>query len=182
MKTALVIAAHPDDEVLGFGATIARMTEEGWQVHVFIAAEGITGRSKERNQWPSRDALEDLNKSAMAANKILGSSSLQLNSLPDNRMDSVALLDIVKLLELEIERYKPSIVFTHHSGDVNIDHRILHDAVIAACRPQPGHPVKTLLFFEIPSSTEWRPASSQIYFAPNCYYDVTNYLEKNSML
>lgn len=178
MKTALVIAAHPDDEVLGCGATIARLTKEGWAVHVLIVAEGSTSRSAERDISMHRGKLSDLAKCVEAANSILGSTSIKLNSLPDNRMDGVELLDIVKLVEAEVERFKPCMVLTHHAGDVNVDHRVLHDAVIAACRPQPQHSVKNLLFFEIPSSTEWRPAASGMYFAPNYFYDVTDYMVK----
>ncbi|MGO8755128.1 MAG: PIG-L deacetylase family protein [Gallionellaceae bacterium] len=178
MNIALVIAAHPDDEVLGCGATIARLAAEGWAVHVLIVAEGSTSRNAVRDPAMHEGKLSDLAKCAEAANRILGSASLKLNSLPDNRMDGVELLDIVKLVEAEIDRRKPCLVLTHHAGDVNIDHRVLHDAVIAACRPQPQHPVKNLLFFEVPSSTEWRPAASGMYFAPNYYYDVTAYLEK----
>lgn len=176
MNTALVIAAHPDDEVLGCGATMARLAAEGWDVHVLIVAEGATSRSAMRNPAMHELELSDLAKCAEAANHILGSASLKLHSLPDNRMDGVDLLDIVKVVEAEIDRHKPRLVLTHHAGDVNIDHRVLHDAVIAACRPQPRHSVKNLLFFEVPSSTEWRPAASGMYFAPNYFYDVTDYM------
>ena len=110
--------------------------------------------------------------------KILGSVSVNLLSLPDNRMDSLELLNIVKLIEKFVFRYKPSLVFTHHAGDVNIDHKIVHDAVIAACRPQPNYAVRELLFFEVPSSTEWRPSSSGIYFMPNYFYNVSEYIDK----
>jgi LmbE family N-acetylglucosaminyl deacetylase len=178
MNTALVIAAHPDDEVLGCGATIARLVAEGWAVHVTIVAEGATSRSVKRDPSMHQVELSDLAKCAEAANNILGSASLKLYSLPDNRMDGVELLDVVKLVEAEINHYKPCLVLTHHAGDVNIDHRVLHDAVITACRPQPQHLVKNLLFFEVPSSTEWRPAASGMYFAPNYFYDVTAFLEK----
>ena len=178
MKTALVIAAHPDDEVLGCGATIARLSHEGWKVHVLIVAEGATSRAEKRDIEANSEELSVLAKCAEEANKILGTASFKLLSLPDNRMDSIDLLDIVKIVEEYILKYKPSLIFTHHAGDVNIDHKILHDAVIAACRPQPNHSVKKLLFFEVPSSTEWRPASSGIYFTPNYFYDVSEYISK----
>ncbi len=178
MKIALVIAAHPDDEVLGCGATIARLSHEGWKVHVLIVAEGGTSRAEKRDIEANSEELSVLAKCAEEANKILGTASFKLLSLPDNRMDSIDLLDIVKIVEEYILKYKPSLIFTHHAGDVNIDHKILHDAVIAACRPHPNHSVKKLLFFEVPSSTEWRPASSGIYFTPNYFYDVSEYISK----
>lgn len=177
-KTALVVAAHPDDEVLGCGATIARLVSEGWDVHVLIVAEGATSRSVKRDPSIFQGELSSLTKCAETANKILGSTSIKLYSLPDNRLDGVELLDVVKLIEAEIECYKPSMVLTHHTSDVNIDHRVLHNAVITACRPQPLHPVKTLLFFEVPSSTEWCPPASGICFAPNYFYDTTAFLDK----
>jgi len=178
MKIALVVAAHPDDEVLGCGATIARLSHEGWKVHVLIVAEGATSRAEKRDIEANSRELFALAKCAEEANKILGTASVKLLSLPDNRMDSLDLLDIVRILEEQIQKFKPSLIFTHHAGDVNIDHKILHDAVIAASRPQPNHSVKELLFFEVPSSTEWRPASSGIYFSPNYFYDVSEHISK----
>ncbi len=176
MSVALVIAAHPDDEVLGCGATIARLVAEGWKVHVLIVAEGATSRSDKRDPSMHQAELSDLGKCADVANSILGSTTIKLYSLPDNRMDGLELLDVVKLVEAEIDRHKPCLVLTHHASDVNIDHRVLHDSVVVACRPQPQHSVKSLLFFEVPSSTEWRPAASGVYFSPNCFYDVTDYM------
>jgi LmbE family N-acetylglucosaminyl deacetylase len=178
MKTALVVAAHPDDEVLGCGATIARLSHEGWKVHVLIVAEGATSRAEKRDIEANSGEFSALAKCAEEANKILGVASVKLLSLPDNRMDSIDLLDIVKIVEEYVLKYKPNLIFTHHSGDVNIDHQILHNAVIAACRPQPNYSVKELLFFEVPSSTEWRPASSGIYFTPNYFYDVSEHISK----
>lgn len=116
MNTALVIAAHPDDEVLGCGATIARLAAEGWDVHVLIVAEGATSLSVKRDTLMHQGELSDLAKCAEAANKILGSTSLKLCSLPDNRMDGVELLDVVKIVEAEIDRYKPCLVLTHQQA------------------------------------------------------------------
>lgn len=178
MNIALVIAAHPDDEVLGCGATIARLTDEGWAVHVGILAEGATSRNTKRDPSMHVEELSELAKCAEMANKILGSRSVKLLSLPDNRMDGMELLDVVKIVEAEIDRHRPTMVLTHHAGDVNVDHGVIHDAVITACRPQPGHPVKTLLFFEVPSSTEWRPSASGMQFAPNTFYDITDSIDR----
>lgn len=178
MNVALVIVAHPDDEVLGCGATIARLTDQGWQVHVVILAEGATSRNPRRDPAKYAEELSELAKCAEMANRILGAKSVKLLSLPDNRMDGMELLDIVKIVEAEIEHHRPVLVFSHHAGDVNVDHRIIHDAVITACRPLPGHSVKTLLFFEVPSSTEWRPVASGMQFAPDYFYDVTAFLDK----
>ena len=176
MNRVLVIAAHPDDEVLGCGATIAKHASEGDEVHVVILAEGITSRSKKRDRDKSGCQLSQLALIAERANKLLGVTKLDLHDLPDNRLDSLDLLDIVKLIEGYMDSVKPNIVYTHHSGDVNIDHRRIHDAVITSTRPQPGQSVHTLLFFEVPSSTEWQPSGTAPVFAPNWFVDVSQSL------
>ena len=172
----LVVAAHPDDEVLGCGGAIAKHVQEGDRVHVLILAEGATSRNRERDRQQFQTELSDLEISANQASKILGVNSLFLHSFPDNRMDSCDLLDIVKVIEQAIEQYQPQIVYTHHSGDVNIDHRRIHEAVITSCRPLPNHSVHTLLFFEIPSSTEWQTSGSAPPFIPNWFIDISETL------
>ena len=152
---------------------MARLAQEGWAVHVLIVAEGATSRGAQRDRGNAKAELSALARAAQAANDILGMASVTLDAFPDNRMDSVDLLDVVKVVERTIERHDPSVVFTHHAGDVNIDHRVLHDAVIAACRPLPGSGVRELLFFEVPSSSEWRPPSSGPAFHPNVFFDVS---------
>ena len=176
MKSALVVAAHPDDEVLGCGGTIARLSSEGWAVHVLIVAEGATSRDSSRNRDARRGELSELGRAANAANAILGAASVVLGDLPDNRMDSIDLLDVVKLVEQSISTHTPRLVFTHHVGDLNVDHRVLHDAVVTACRPLPGTCVEELLFFEVASSTEWTPSPSGPMFAPTVFYDITGHL------
>ncbi|MEI6207382.1 MAG: PIG-L deacetylase family protein [Desulfuromonadales bacterium] len=176
IRRILVIAAHPDDEVLGCGATIARHAKAGDEVHVVILAEGVTSREKVRERGHCETKLSELAKAAHTANEILGVHSLSLNDLPDNRLDSVDLLDVVKLIEDYVRTIEPDILYTHHAGDVNIDHRRIHEAVITATRPQPGQTVKTLLFFEIQSSTEWQPPGSAPPFAPNWFVDITSTL------
>lgn len=173
-----VIAAHPDDEVLGCGGAIARFIESGADVHVLIMAEGITARDSVRDRCQREEELSELHAMAKKSHDILGSSSLQLLNFPDNRMDSCDRLDIVKAVEEFVEKHKPSVVFTHHSSDVNIDHRRVHEAVITACRPTPGHCVKKLFFFEVASSTEWRPAATVMPFIPNYFVDISSTLDK----
>jgi LmbE family N-acetylglucosaminyl deacetylase len=177
MKTALVVAAHPDDEVLGCGGTVARMSSEGWSVHVLIVAEGATSRDSSRDRDARQGELSELARAANAANAILGAASVVLGDLPDNRMDSIDLLDVVKLVESAVSTHRPSLVFTHHVGDLNVDHRVLHNAVVIACRPLPGSCVEELLFFEVASSTEWTPSTSGPAFAPTVFYDITAHLQ-----
>jgi N-acetylglucosamine malate deacetylase 1 len=171
-KVALVVAAHPDDEVLGCGGTMARLANEGAAVHVLLMADGERSRISDLEALsPRRVAARTA--AAEAAARTLGCASVELLDLPDNRLDQIELLDIVRRVEAVVQRYQPATVFTHHAGDVNIDHRLVHDAVIAACRPQPDHAVQELLFFEVPSSTEWRPPGSGHSFAPNWFVDIS---------
>ena len=173
----LVVAAHPDDEILGCGGTMAKHVKQGHQVNVLIMAEGVTSRDSTRNRKKRKNELSELTKAAKIANDLIGVKSLHLHDFPDNRLDSMDLLDLIIVIESYINKYQPSIVYTHHRGDVNIDHTIVHDAVLAATRPQPGHCVKTLLFFESASSTEWRPPQSIISFHPNWFIDISDTLE-----
>lgn len=176
--SVLVVAAHPDDEVLGCGGTLARLADEGHDVHILILAEGVTSRAPSRDRETKVSELSELKRCAETAKTILGGVSVKVCDFPDNRMDSVDLLDVVKLVEGEITRHRPQLLFTHHGGDVNIDHRVVHDAVVAACRPQPGHPVRQLLFFEVASSTEWRPPGFVEGFSPTCFYDIGRHLAR----
>ena len=170
MKQVLVIVAHPDDEVIGCGASISKWTSAGISVHVLIMAEGSTSRDSNAPEVNNSPAL--LAKSAQRAGKIIGASSVKLLGFPDNRMDSLDRLVVIKEIEKAIKLLKPDTVVTHHAGDVNIDHRIVHESVVTACRPQPGNCVKRLLAFEVLSSTEWQPTGSNIAFQPNWFENV----------
>ncbi|MBO1063874.1 PIG-L deacetylase family protein [Anabaena sp. 54] len=174
--TVLVVAAHPDDEVLGCGGAIAKHAQQGDNVHILILAEGATSRDEKRDRSHFQRELSALASAAKQASEILGSTSVSLKDFPDNRMDGCELLDIVKVIEDAVTHIHPQIVYTHHNGDVNIDHRRVHEAVITACRPKPGSSIKTLLFFEVPSSTEWRPPGSAPSFAPNWFVDISETL------
>lgn len=175
-KTVVVVAAHPDDEALGCGGTIAHMAKDGWAVHVLLLADG-EGARRPSGGADATNLVAARNEAADAAGRIMGCASMTTLALPDNRLDQLDMLDLVKVIEEFVNRHRPQTVFTHHGGDVNIDHRVVHEAVIAACRPQPGHPVRDLLFFEVPSSTEWRPGGSLHPFVPNWFVDVSSTIE-----
>jgi LmbE family N-acetylglucosaminyl deacetylase len=179
--SALVVAAHPDDEVIGCGGTIARMAAQGWDVHVLILAEGETSRLPARDRTGKRDELSALAAAARHAGEILGARSVTLEDWPDNRMDSLELLDVVKRIEREINRVRPQRVLTHHVSDVNVDHRVIHEAIAAACRPLPETSLRELLFFEVASSTEWRPAQSAPLFQPNLFVDISAYWDRKRL-
>lgn len=177
MKQILVVAAHPDDEVIGCGAAIAKHVQSGDEVHVAILAEGITSRDKVRNREQNIQEMLDLQKSANMANAILGVSTVTFGTFPDNRMDSIDLLDVTKFVEELIEKINPDMVYTHYSRDVNIDHQIINHAVITACRPLPGTQNKTILFFEVASSTEWQINNTHSAFSPNWFVDVSDTID-----
>jgi len=172
----LVVAAHPDDEILGCGGAMARHVREGDEVHVMIMAEGLTSRSG-FDAAGGQGELAELARVAQAANSRLGITEVSLHGFPDNRMDSVDRLDVTKVIEEKIASFAPALVYTHHAGDMNIDHRVIHDAVNTACRSTPGHPVRTLLYFEVPSSTEWQIPGSAPVFAPTWFVDISATLD-----
>ena len=177
-KTALVVAAHPDDEVLGCGGTMARMADEGWDVSVLILAEGATSRAEKRDRGAHASDLSALAESARRAAGILGATGVELADFPDNRMDGVELLDVVQRIEEVIAKVRPVRVLTHRLGDVNVDHTVVHHAVAAACRPLPASSVAEVLYFEVPSSTEWRFAHATPAFAPNLFVDIESSLDR----
>lgn len=171
-NAVLVVAAHPDDEVLGCGGTIAKLAQKGHSVHILILAEGITSREVSRDRDSKREELNDLAVIAEKSAKILGAKSIQLKSFPDNRMDGVEQLEVVKVIEQIIDDMKPHTVLTHHCGDVNVDHRVVHQSVITACRPTPAQCVKRILAFEVPSSTEWQVNAGFSPFQPNWFETI----------
>ena len=172
----LVCAAHPDDEILGCGGTMAGHIAAGDRVAVVIFAEGFTSRQPQRNRRSAEKELIKLRKATVAANRILGVSDVRLHGFPDNRMDTIDRLDVVKIVEDHIARVMPDIIYTHSATDVNIDHRVLHDAVIAATRPMPDKQIGRLLFFEVPSSTEWQVPGAYP-FVPNWFVDINRTLK-----
>lgn len=175
-RNILIIAAHPDDEVLGCGGAIAKFAEEGATINAAFLADGIRSRSDEVGD--PKIALNARRNAAEAAGKILGIKSVNFENYPDNQMDTVGLLNIVKSVEALISKFNPDTVLTHHSGDLNIDHRITCEAVVTACRPQKGNTVKQLLCFEVPSSTEWQLADNVPAFLPNWFVDISSTLDR----
>lgn len=151
---------------------MARFADRGDNVHVLLLADGESSRMSR-----GQEKIEARGLAAHRAAEILGCRSLELHTLPDNRLDTVPLLDVVQLIEKRIGEVRPDVVFAHHGGDVNVDHRVVHEAVLAACRPIPGSTVRKLYFYEVASSTEWRPPYSAQPFLPNAFFDIEPYLE-----
>ena len=181
----LVIAAHPDDEILGMGGTIKKYTKSGMKVKIVFMATGIFARRSSnyenspkyqfdnKSKKLAKTQLEKLRHDASSATKIVGVKDIEFLDFPDNEMDLVSNLQITKKIEEIIKKYNPSIVYTHSPHDINIDHRILYNATITATRPSPSTKVKQVISFEVPSSTEWNFPSA---FSPNIFVDITKEL------
>jgi len=175
----LVVAAHPDDEVLGMGGTILKHSINGDKVHVVYLTKGIASRTKysdlkkdsSRNKKLEKE-IENLRKNALKASKILKVKDVKFFDFPDNEMDSVPLLKVVKVVEKEIKRIKPNTIYTNFYDDLNVDHQTVFKATLTACRPVPNN-IKNLICFEVPSSTEWQHPFN---FKPNYFVNIYQYL------
>lgn len=169
----LAVFAHPDDEVLGAGATLARHAAAGDAVHILLLADGETSRGGH-----GEDRVGSRGQAAATAARVLGAAPPRLLGLPDQRLDTVPLLDIVREIEAAAAAISPAIVYTHHPDDLNADHRIVCGAAMTAFRPQPGSAVRAIYACEIASSTEWSPPSDLRGFKPRRFIDVSATLAK----
>lgn len=171
----LVVAAHPDDEVLGCGGTIARLAASR-PTHLAILGEGLNARYSGGRGAPRR-ALHQLKQQARIAAALMGVRDVTFEGLPDNRFDQMPLLEVVKRVERIVARVRPSVVYTHHPGDLNVDHGITFRAVLTATRPLSGCPVRALYAFEVPSSTEWSFQRVGQPFCPNVFQDISETID-----
>lgn len=173
-KKILIVAAHPDDEVLGCFGTVARLIKEGYMAYTLILGEGKTSRDERRTIENKKSDIELLNTEIQRANELIGVKKVFIESFPDNRFDSVDLLDIIKVISKVKEEVQPDVIFTHYDNDLNIDHQITYKAVVTATRPMEEECVKEIYSFEILSSTEWNYPLS---FNPDTFVDITKTLD-----
>lgn len=173
MRRILIIVAHPDDEVLGCGGTIAKHSDLGDLVNVIFLADGVNSRSD-----AGLIELEIRKTNAKAACKILGVNHISFGQFPDNKLDTLPLIEIVKYIETALTEFNPDIIYTHSALDLNIDHQIVNRAVITATRPQGNSSIKTILSFEILSSTEWFFSEMMPAFKPNWFEDISKTLDR----
>jgi N-acetylglucosamine malate deacetylase 1 len=167
----LVVAAHPDDELLGVGATVARHAVAGDVVTAVVVSEGASARYE--------DGAENvLRASGQAAAKILGVKEIRFLGMRDQHLDAGPILSVIQPIERVVDELRPDIVYTHHWGDLNRDHRVVSEAVMVACRPVGDHYPRKVLLFETPSATEWSPPDPAAQFVPNHFVDVTNTIER----
>ncbi len=173
----LVLASHPDDEVLGCGGTIARLAQDGVDVDIAILGEGVTSRYADRDE-ADLEVVARLHDTSRRVGELLGARSVELFGLPDNRFDTVPLLDVVKVIEELVERLRPATLFTQAGGDLNVDHAVLFRAALTATRPVAGHPVRRVYAYEVMSSTEWAFGQFEPAFQPNLFVDIAATLER----
>jgi LmbE family N-acetylglucosaminyl deacetylase len=173
-RKILVVVAHPDDEVLGPGGSMYRLIHEyGCIIRAVILGEGITSRSNSRDVEKWSEELKIHKANIETARKNIGYQSVGVYDFPDNRFDSIPLLDIIKVVEYEKSTFQPDIIFTHHGGDLNVDHQKTFEAVITATRPMPHENTSTIITFETMSGTEWRSSSDPRHFLPNLFVEIS---------
>ncbi|MFN7933204.1 MAG: PIG-L deacetylase family protein [Bryobacteraceae bacterium] len=166
----LIVAAHPDDELLGVGGTAAAHARRGDEVHALILCEGVSVR-----YGPERAA--EIAAEAQRAARILGVSQIKMGRLPEQRLDELCLLQVIQEIEPVLASYEPHVVYTHFGGDMNRDHRIVSEAVLVAARPCSAPFLRELLMFETASSTEWSSPGLLPAFQPNLFVDITSHLD-----
>ena len=174
MKNIFVVAAHPDDEILGCGGTLLKHIANGDKVYILFVSEGVTGRYKKNEK---RKYLKEISKRNKMAEKVaklgkfeivdfLGLKNLELGSYPHNY--------ITNLIIKYFKKYKPDVVYTHFEHDLNIDHYHTFFSTFIACRPNKDFKIKKFLSFEIPSSTDWGINNNGRLFNPNYFVDITD--------
>ncbi len=169
-KQILVVAAHPDDEVLGCGGLIKRSVNAGDTCYVLILTDGGAGRF-------DASQIEALKQNAIQANKSLGTTEVFFESLPNQALDTLAITEVAHTIEKYIAKLRPSVIYTHHNGDLNMDHRVAFEATILAARPLPGQCVKEIYSYNVPSSTEWMCIHGEKPFIPNYFVDILNFID-----
>ena len=166
----LVVAAHPDDEILGAGGTLARHVRGGDEVHAMVVSEGAGSRYDD-------GMMEQLQSQGRRAAAEIGFASLRFDALPDQRLETLPLIELTQRIETVIDELHPDTVYTHFPEDVNNDHGVVARAVWTACRPYRAPFVRRFLVFETPSSTEWSWPLPGSAFSPNHYVDIADTLD-----
>jgi N-acetylglucosamine malate deacetylase 1 len=169
-ERVLVVAAHPDDEALGCGGTIARHVKAGHCVKILFLADGVGARNPQ--DTAQSDLLCERRSASLHAISHLGAREPTFLDFPDNRLDTVALLDVVQAIEKHAFEFAPTRVYTHHGNDLNVDHRVAAQAVMTAFRPVPHQGVRSIYGFETLSSTEWAFGMREPWFCPQRFVNV----------
>lgn len=172
-RTVLVVAAHADDEALGCGGALGRHARSGDRVLALHLTDGVGSR-----QAGGRKAVAERRRASEEAASVLGFEWIGRGDFPDNELDTVPLLEVVRFVEERVTRFAPDVVYTHHGGDLNVDHRLAFRATLTALRPEPDAPSAEIRAFEVPSSTEWSHRSVGPAFTPNLFLDIVEDWER----
>lgn len=167
----LVLAAHPDDEILGPGGTIAKHSSCGDRVTFAFVADACSARYDE-------PTMQTVRRNALVAAEQLGVNDVLFAGMPDQRLDGLPVLTITQWIEGIMKDLQPQIIYTHHHGDINSDHRVVHEATLTAARPYAAPYVERILCYETPSATEWAAPITAYRFTPNVFVDISDFLEK----
>lgn len=169
-KNILAVVAHADDEAIGCGGTLVKHQQQGDSITIIYMTDGVSSRGN------SSEDIENRRMMTKRAGKYLNAKLHQFN-FPDNEMDQTSLLKIIQSIESVITGTSPDIVYTHHSSDLNVDHRMVHQAVMTAFRPMPNKKTPAIYSFEVNSSTEWNTPNSSNSFTPNFFVDISSQIE-----
>ena len=175
MKKVLILAAHADDDILGCGGTMAKHSDQGDEVSVLFLTNGVGARGKGDSISQNIDFRDQAAEKALA---IVGAKLLDRLDFPDNAIDSLPRIKVIRAVENVINIYRPDVIYTHHGGDLNVDHRRALEAVMTACRPQPESSVSKIYSFEVASSTGWQGNTLFNPFVPNHYVEITEQLDR----
>ncbi len=181
MNKVLVIVAHADDEAIGCGGTLLKHSDNGDKIQIIYMTNGISARNTLIQEKEQKEINKRLNAQQQAC-QLLNTDKFYNYDFPDNQMDQVPLINVTQAIEKVIDDFQPNMIYTHHGGDLNIDHRIVHQAVMTACRPQPNSTITTILTFEVNSSTEWSSTSIGDYFMPNYFIDISQLQTRKQQL
>ena len=168
MKKILIIVAHPDDETIGCGGTIAKHVHNKDKVFCVSFTDGVSSRGASNINKKKRVT------SKLKASKILGFNWINnTHVFKDNQLDTYPLIKFVKIIEKIKKKINPDIIYTHNSSDLNIDHKVISNATSVAFRPQPNEKFRKIIAFEIPSSTDY--SNEDFFFRPNHWVNISNY-------
>lgn len=174
-KRVMIVAAHPDDEILGCGGTLIKHRENGDEIFILWLADGESSRGKQKN-------IRKRNQQAKTVARQLKTKGAKFGKFPDNEFDKVSLLRIARLVEAVVRMWKPNVIYTHHEGDLNVDHRLTYRAVITACRPGMFPSVEEIMTFEVLSSSQWQPETAENVFLPNVFVNIEKFIREKIKL
>lgn len=171
-KRILILVAHSDDESFGCGGLIKKLSSNKNIIKVVSFTDGIGARLKNNVK-----KINERQNSSIKASKILGFQWLAQHNYPDNQLDKISLLEIIKKIEKHKKEFSPHIVLTHNFSDLNIDHRKIAEATLTAFRPEPNEKLEQLITFEVPSATDFRILKNKKNFLPNYFLNIEKFLK-----